>query len=149
MPWNKEEHDRLSLGLIRQRRMTAKGCRRIFAACRSLSTLACWALSPQLLFSSIQFSYRRLTQSLSPMTGPGKQFPEALGWQVPDRSGLGVPASRKFLDYSSHKGWVRLHFFFSSQLRNRKECSIVACPGVMHTVLSWLVFLRTMEINLM
>lgn len=33
---------------------------------------------------------------------------------MPDRSGPGVPASRKFLDYSSHKGWVRLHFFFKS-----------------------------------
>lgn len=79
-------------------------------------------------------------------------------WQALESSSLRPPSDRclgcssavyrKYLNYSSHKGWA-LCIFFPSQLRNRKPCSIVACPRVMLIALSWLVFFRTMEINLM
>lgn len=147
MPQNKEEHDRIFMGLIRQRRMASEGCRRIVASRSSLSTLPCWALSIQLCFSSFQFFFLPPTHSVI-----------FCQWQALESSSLRPPSDRclgcssavyrKYLNYSSHKGWA-LCIFFPSQLRNRKPCSIVACPRVMLIALSWLVFFRTMEINLM
>lgn len=79
MPQNKEEHDRIFMGLIRLRRMASEGCRRIVASHSSLSTLPCWALSIQLCFSSFQFFfYHQPTQSFSANGRLWKAVPSGL-----------------------------------------------------------------------